>query len=224
MTRQYTQRARAEQSAATRMRILAATRALLPAADQFQVEEIARRAGVSVPTLYTHFGSKGGLLSALTAEISREAGLFAGFERVWLCADGESALRTMLGTTLNFWHEAWTFIQFALRVRRTDAELGQRFEGIDASRYGHLVVICRRLHDEQRLRAGLSPARAARLAFAMTTPYVYEALVIQGGMPPRPAVAMAVEAASGAVLRPGTNPALSTPADWSRYGLKPPSM
>ena len=128
MTRAYNQRLRAAKSAATRTRILSATRDVLPQADQLNVDEIARQAGVSVPTLYSHFGSKGGLLSALVDQISGEAGLYAGFERVWACEDGESALRTMLGTTLAFWHDAWIFIQFGLRVRRTDAELGARFE------------------------------------------------------------------------------------------------
>ena len=58
-------------------------RTLLPQADQLQVEEVAQRAGVSVPTLYSHFGSKGGLLSALVGQIERELGLYGGFERVW---------------------------------------------------------------------------------------------------------------------------------------------
>jgi TetR/AcrR family transcriptional regulator, regulator of cefoperazone and chloramphenicol sensitivity len=222
MTRIYTQRLRADKFAQTRTRILVAARELLPEADGIKVEEIARRAGVSVPTLYSHFGSKVGLLSALVGEIEKEAGLFVSFERVWRCHDGEAALRTMLEATLRFWQQAWTFVDFGLRVRRADPELGARFDRLDRSRLGHLVVICRRLRDERRLRAGVTPARAARLAFALTTPYVYEALALQGGVSALAARRLVVDAAVDAVILPGTNPAPSAVIDWATLGLKPP--
>jgi len=222
VTRSYTQRLRAEKSTQTRAAILAAARELFPEVNELGVELIARRAGVSVPTLYSHFESKGKLLSAVVGEISREAGLFAGFERVWRCRDGESALRTMLETTFRFWHRAWNLVEFGLRMRRTDPELGAHFDRLDESRVGHLVVICRRLAQEGRLNAGTSPARAARVAFAMTTPYVYEALVVDGGLALSAAERIAAGAALDAILRPGSKPLRSEAIDWARLGLKPP--
>src|SRR2546425_6650304 len=111
MPRSYRQRLRAEKSTQTRAAILAAARDLFPEADELRVEQIAQRARVSVPTLYSHFESKGKLLSAVVGEISREAGLYAGFDRVWQCKDGESALRTMLETTFRFWRRAWSFLE-----------------------------------------------------------------------------------------------------------------
>ncbi len=222
MVRQYRQGLRAEKSAETRGRILAAARALMPEADRFQVEEIARRAEVSVPTLYSHFGSKVGLLSALTSQIEKEAGLFAGFARVWLAQDGETAVRTMLRATLEFWEQAWTFIAFSLRVRRTDPEFGVRIDRLDGSRLGHLVVICRRLAEEGRLHPGVTPETAARLAFSLTTPYVYEAMVVTGRIPSAKAVAFVTDAAAQAVIRPGTEPIRADVIDWIALGLKPP--
>jgi AcrR family transcriptional regulator len=222
MTRPYKQGLRAEKSAETRTRILAAARELMPEADHLQVEDIARRAGVSVPTLYSHFGSKGGLLSALTGQVESEAGLFAGFARVWQCRDGEAALRIMLDSTMRFWQEAWTFIEFALRVRRTDEELAARIGRLDESRLGHLEVICKRLRQEGRLRPGVTPAKAARITFALTTPYVYEALVVHGGLPSRAARQIAVDAAVGAVISPETEPVQVSAIDWNRLGLRPP--
>jgi AcrR family transcriptional regulator len=222
MTRPYRQGARAEKSADTRARILAAARDLMPHADQLQVDQIARRAGVSAPTLYSHFGSKGGLLSALIRQAESEAGLFAGFNKVWECRDGEAALRTMLDATLRFWQEAWPSIEFSLRVRRTDAELAARIGRIDDSRLGHLVVICKRLRDEGRLRPGATPTRAARLAFALTTPYVYEALVVQNRLPAGAARRMTVDAAAGAVIDANSPRAKAPPVDWVKLGLRPP--
>ena len=221
MARSYTQRLRAEKSSQTRAAILAAARDLFAEADELKVDQIAHRAGVSVPTLYTHFESKGKLLSAVVGEISREVGLFAGFERVWRCHDGESALRTMLETTFRFWHRAWSLAEFGLRVRRIDPELGARFDRLDESRLGHLVVICRRLAEEDRLNARTPPAKAARSAFALTTPYVYESLVIHGGLGISAATRIAVGAALGAVIRADSHPVRGESIDWAKLGLKP---
>jgi len=220
--RRYIQGLRAEETAQTRARILAVARERLADADQLSVHEIAGLAGVSVQTLYSHFGSKGGLLSALTEQFSTEVGLLAGFDQVWRCRHGEAALRAMAETTLGFWHNAWTFVQFALRVRRTDPEVEARIAGLDESRLGDLVVICRRLREEDRLRPGVAPARAARLAFALTTPYVYEALVKQCGLSAPVATRMVVDATVDAVLRPGTQPIQAVAIDWARLGLKSP--
>lgn len=221
MVRQYTQGRRAEKSAETKTRILDAAVALIPDADRFQVEEIARKAGVSVPTVYSHFGSKGGLLSAIVGRVEREAGLFAGFGQVWQASDGETALRAMLDATLRFWDHAWTFIEFALRVRRVDAEVGTRIERMDQSRRGHLVVICRRLAHEGRLRGEMTPEAAAALTFSLTTPYVYEALV-DGGVSRLDAIGLAVEAAITAIVRADVAPLTEPAIDWVALGLRPP--
>jgi AcrR family transcriptional regulator len=186
------------------------------------MEEIAGLAKVSVQTLYSHFGSKGGLVVALFDEEMGRAGLYVGFERVWSSPHGEGAFRAMLDATMKFWQRAWPLIAFALRVRRIDRELGARIDTFDQGRLDHLGVICRRLQEEGRLRSGLSPARAARLAFGLTTPYVYEALVVQNRLPASVARELAVEAVIGAVLKPGTRPVLSDKVDWARLGLRLP--
>ncbi|GAC1618856.1 MAG: hypothetical protein NVS9B1_27700 [Candidatus Dormibacteraceae bacterium] len=222
MPRAYKQQVRAERTAETRARILAAALATLPDANDLQMEEIARRAEVSIPTIYSHFGSRGGLLSALVGQVEKEAGLFTGLEVVWQSTDGESALRRMLEATFAFWHEAWTFVGFALRVRRSEAELESRLGRVDASRLGHLVVISRRLAEEGRLQPGLKPADAARLAFALSTPYVYEAMVIRGHLSTSATRRLVVEAIAQALLRPGTDPVSDPAADWLALGLKPP--
>ena|SRR5437588_3224045 len=222
MTRPYAQRARAEKARETRQRILEAAQGRLPAADELRVEEIARLAGVSVQTLYSHFGSKGGLLLALFDELMREGGLYAGFERVWRSKHGETALRAMLEATLRFWESAWPLVEFGLRVRRVDRELGARINRFDESRLGDLIVICRRLREEARLATGLSVDGAATLAFGLTTPYVYEALVVQNGMPAPAARARVQEAVVATIVRPGSRPVPADRIDWKRPGLGPP--
>jgi AcrR family transcriptional regulator len=204
----------------TRQRILAVARKHLPTADQLGVEDIAELAQVSIQTIYTHFGSKGGLFLALADEVEREAGLFVALDRVWRCHHGEEALRIALDGAFGLWQNAWDFIAFGLRVRRTDAELGARLDGFDRGRLGLLLVICRRLQKEDRLAGDLPPGRAARLVFALTTPYVYEALVVQAGIPPQVARQLVVEAVIGAVLRPDSRPVIEDSIDWKRLGLR----
>lgn len=218
--RTYTQRVRAEKALETRRRILAVAREQLPKADALRVEEIAQLAEVSVQTIYTHFGSKGGLLLAMADEVEKEAGLYAGFEAIWRSRHGEAALRTALDAAWQLWQSAWDFIAFSLRARRTDPELRARLEGFDKSRLGHLEVICRRLQEEDRLADGLSAGRAARLAFALTTPYVYEALVVERGVPAQAARGLVVESVARAILKPGSQPIPAETIEWKRFGLR----
>lgn len=81
------------------------------------------------------------------------------------------------------------------------------------SRRGHLEVICPRLQQEDRLEAGLSPEVAARIAFALTTPYVYEAQLVQGGLATSDADGWVVDAATAAVIDLGTPPVSSDAID-----------
>jgi AcrR family transcriptional regulator len=216
VTRTYVQRARAAKTLETKQRILQLSRKHLPTADELRIEEIAKLAKVSIQTLYSHFGSKGGLLGELFEQEMNQAGLYGGFERVWSPKHGEQALRRMLESTLAFWQSAWPLIEFALRVRRTDRDVGARIEGFDKGRLGHLQLICRRLQDERRLRRGLSASRAARLAFSLSTPYVYEALVVQNEVAVRIAYEMIIDAVIGVIIDPATEPVVSNHMNWVR--------
>ena len=71
--RAYTQRRRADDAARTRQRIITATRRLTVAGGTPSVDAIAAGAKVSVQTVYSHFGSKRGLLFATIDEVQRDA-------------------------------------------------------------------------------------------------------------------------------------------------------
>ena len=171
MARRYLQLARADKTRETHRRILQVARKHLPTADDLRMEELAKLARVSVQTLYSHFGSKGGLLATLFEQEMAEAGTRIDLD----LTDGVGALRAQLTTTFAFWRQAWPLIAFALRVRRTDPELGARIDAFDQRRLARLTEICRRVRADGRLARGLTPATAARLAFSLSTPYVHEA-------------------------------------------------
>ncbi len=74
--RTYRSQLRAEQADATRARILDATlRVMARGFANVSMPEVAREAGVSVPTVYRHFGSKEGLLAAVYPHVARRVGL-----------------------------------------------------------------------------------------------------------------------------------------------------
>lgn len=76
--RAYRSQLRTEQAAETRSRILdAAVRVMAEGVATLSIPAVAREAGVSVPTVYRHFGTKGDLLADLYPHVERRAGLNA---------------------------------------------------------------------------------------------------------------------------------------------------
>jgi AcrR family transcriptional regulator len=74
--REYRSELRAEQAAETRKRILDATvRVSATGIASLSIPAVAREAGVSVPTIYRHFGTKQDMLAAVYPHVVREAGL-----------------------------------------------------------------------------------------------------------------------------------------------------
>src|ERR687895_71222 len=74
--RPYRSELRAEQASETRERILdAPLRVAATGLASLSVPAVAREAGVSIPTVYRHFGTKADLLAALYPHAARRAGL-----------------------------------------------------------------------------------------------------------------------------------------------------
>jgi AcrR family transcriptional regulator len=73
--RSYRSQLRAEQAEGTRWRILeATTRVMARGGAHTSVPAVAREAGVSVPTIYRHFGTKEELLAAVYPHVARRLG------------------------------------------------------------------------------------------------------------------------------------------------------
>jgi len=207
---------RAVSRSETRARVLTAARELIPQAEaSLPVTAIARHAGVAIQTVYDQFGSKGGLLIAVINDLQQSEGLFVGFQRVFRSPDGETAMRRMIDATVSFWDRVWPYLAFLLRSRRIDPVVGREMDFIDRLRRAHFWAITRRLEDEGRLRAGETSESAANEAFALTTPTVYEELVVKGGAGLRRAIDTATRAVLGAILEPGSASTADAPPDWA---------
>jgi AcrR family transcriptional regulator len=75
-SRAYHSELRAEQAEETRSRILdAALRVMAAGLASLSIPAVAREAGVSVPTVYRHFGTKADLLAEMYPHAARRAGL-----------------------------------------------------------------------------------------------------------------------------------------------------
>src|SRR5262245_46775893 len=74
--RRYVQSARAASTEETRRRIVEAARASLERGPlgAFKVEEVARAAGVSRSTVYLLYGSRAGLIDAVSRDVAEQSG------------------------------------------------------------------------------------------------------------------------------------------------------
>ncbi len=151
---------------------------------------------------------------AVVNDVQQSVGLFAAFEQVFGSPDGETALRRMIEATMSFWDRAWPYIRFLLRSRGIDPVVSRELDFIDRLRNAHLWAITKRLEQEQRLRVDESAGSAADQAFALTTPSVYEELVVRRGASPASAVDAAIRAVLGAIMEPGAVTAADGPPDW----------
>jgi len=222
MPRAYASRNRAQSAARTRARIVEVARELLPTSAALPVDAIAVAAGVSVQTLYTHFGSKRGLLMAVIDTTQRDVGLYVDFERIWRSPDGETALRRMLVATFRLWDGAWPLVAFSERARRTEEEIERYVRDVDGYRLANLRSITEQLALEGRLRPGIDAEEAADVAFTASLPSVYQQLVLVRRWPVERASMVIADAAVVSI----TDPAVAfsgPPADWSS-ALRPPDV
>ena len=92
-TRTYRSGLRAQQSDETRARILDATlKVVARGPATLSIPAVAREAGVSVPTVYRHFGTKADLLAELYPHVARRSG-FDGLPDPSSLADVREAVR-----------------------------------------------------------------------------------------------------------------------------------
>lgn len=143
--------------------------------------EVARAAGVSRQAVYLHFKSRAGLLLAVVRHMDERDGIR---ERCELALDHPDPVRALEEFVLAWLHYAATIHPVAsalLASRHDDPDaMGAWNDRMDELRAGFRHAT-RRLAAAGRLRAGLDPAAAADLAWAMTSVPVWEQLTVDRG-------------------------------------------
>ena len=196
-TRQYEQRARAEEAERTRMRVIEAVleRMREAPAEPVAVDRIAREAGVARSTVYAIFGSRAGLFDAVTRELADRSG-YAKLVDAKHHPDARGAIRAGLRAASEMFasnRDAWR----ALRsMAQLDAEaVGGSVQRIERERAAAMRRTARRLAEQGRLRKGLSRADAERMLWVVTSFESFDALFTGRGLSVDQTVALLTEMA-----------------------------
>lgn len=177
---------REEQSSVTRRRILQAARRLFVARSYSAVsmQEIATEAGVAYQTVFSQFGGKLQLALELCAsEFPHVGATVAMLITARDACDPEAWVR-LLGTFARRLYEPCAEI---LRFMREsgDPALLARFKEIEVGRHELLAGLGPQLEAAGSLPPGLSSDAAVALAWSLTSPAVYEHLVLDRGLTPQ---------------------------------------
>ena len=170
---------------ATRRRILGAARRLFVERGYggTGVEALAEAAGVAVPTLYTTFGGKRGILDALFADMERDVGVVERFDRVAAEPDPVLRLRHVARIHRDFVERYWDVLE-ALRTAAASApDVAAAWRAADAHRLRDARVVARSLARDGALRPGLTEEEAADVVWLLTSPDTYRHLAVERGWP-----------------------------------------
>lgn len=163
--RSYTLKSRAVAAQRTRDRILSATREIL-ASDEgvavFSLEAVARAAGVTRVTVYNQFGSKRGLVEALSDDLAVRAEIGARLGAAFQAPAALGALDGLIAAFAHFWTVDRIIIRRLHGIAALDPEIGRSDAERNERRRGALTAILRRLQAERGVPtdADLEPAVA----------------------------------------------------------------
>ncbi len=140
--------------------------------------EIAAAADVSRQMLYQYFGSRGGVLIALTARRDEEYGLK---ERLYKAIESESA-----EDRLNGWLKVWLcyaneVLPIAIelnRLRYTDADAASAWDARMQDLHSWIRDLVISLHTEKSLKSHWTVATATDFIFATASIQLYETLTL----------------------------------------------
>jgi AcrR family transcriptional regulator len=180
--RRYDMDLRGRQADETSRRIVAALVALVgenaSTPDSISVPDVAKRAGVSVATVYRHFGTKDALFGAIASVAFEE---FSGSKDAPRLDTLTDNLQSMFGQMRR--HEG--FVRATLTQQRFGREVRRRREPDRAAMIASLIEsVSDRLSDEQRTGLGV-------LVRLLTSAPSYLYLTDKGGYQPEDAAALA---------------------------------
>ncbi|HEY1176148.1 MAG TPA: helix-turn-helix domain-containing protein [Phytomonospora sp.] len=181
--RKYDSLRRTEQALLTRAGIAEAALRLFVARGwaATTVRDVAREAGVSVPTVYSAYGDKPGLLRALADAADLTADLAAQIDELEL-ADPARQLGAMAAYDRRLYERAGDVIGLIREAGRTDPAFADAYRDARARADGTRVQVFASWPDGT-LRAGLDTAAAIDVYAALCNVDVYATLTTERGWP-----------------------------------------
>ena len=198
--RRYTMSARAEAMSRTRQQIIdAAARQVRASPEPLTLTGIAAGAGVSRATIYRHFGSVTDLLDGVAADLlarARYGRLLAALE----LPDPAVALRQVITAGTGIWAADPALVRNLTALGRTQPEALPVITQLERGRLAAMEHLAARLHQADRLRADLTPARAVDLLLVITAFAAWDELVTSRNRTPAEATAIITGLAVTAVV------------------------
>jgi AcrR family transcriptional regulator len=166
----------------TRIKILqAAWDRLAKPNDPARLEDIAADAGVTRQTLYLHFASRGGLLTALVGYMDEVHDLRSHIDEILACPDPVEVLERMLKLTVTFEPKIHGVALALTRLAASDPDAAAALEDRMQLRRGGFVEILGAIEKQGRLGTGWTVRQIADVLWEASAPSSYEHLVVERG-------------------------------------------
>lgn len=181
--RPYKSVARNTQAAQTRARILSSAKNLFESEgfEYVTIEKIAQTANVSIPTIYSIFQSKRGVLRALMDEALPSDQFSILVER----SIHEKSPKERLGISVKIARQIYDAERAQMSIFRGAAVLAPEFREFEKERemrrYTRQEVTIKAMVKENSLKEGLSAAKARDILWALTGRDMYRMFVIEQG-------------------------------------------
>jgi AcrR family transcriptional regulator len=145
------------------------------------LEEIAAAAGVTRRTIYLHFGGKAALLLAVVDQAERDAGLPALVARLREAQTPEEILERLADIQVEYLPRIYKSIRLVHAARREEPAADELWNGRMRRRRATYRLLAGRIQAQGRLDPGLTLDDAVMLIWVLTSPHLFEYLVIDGG-------------------------------------------
>ncbi len=168
---------------------------------EFSVGDVAATAKVARSTIYTTFGSRTGLLAALADDALHRAGLgdvIAEYRQ----ADAVVALERSLRASCRMYAADHRVFTRLLMLREVDPEAAEPLSRAQGDRAFGMADLSGRLAAQGRLRAGMTPERAADVLWVLTGFWTFDELFSGRGLDADASADVLLEMARATVLAP----------------------
>jgi AcrR family transcriptional regulator len=145
------------------------------------LEDVAAAAGVTRRTIYLHFGGKAALLLAVVDQAERAAGLPELGARLREAHTPEEILERLADIQVQYVPRIYESIRLVHAARREEPAADEVWNGRMRRRRATFRLLATHIQEQGRLDPGLTLDDAAMLIWVLTSPHMYEYLVVDGG-------------------------------------------
>jgi AcrR family transcriptional regulator len=184
VSRAYEQKARAEQAAETRRRILDAVidRLRKAPAQRISVDAIAKDAGVARSTVYLVFGSRAGLFDAVAEEVYDRAGYPRLLEAVRV-PDARDTLRGGITAGVHIFASHRDVFRAMYSMEELEpAATGGAIRRVEDQRAEGMMWLARRLSRQKQLQPGIKVKEAANVLWIAASFEAFDLLFTGRGL------------------------------------------